>query len=89
MSKFKVTRPINSFNTDTSIKVQSFAAGAENHSVINIKLDPNAKAGKSFTIPLNEYELSILKNVANKLDRSQRYVARRYLVKALLQEMNL
>ncbi|WP_157668048.1 hypothetical protein [Rickettsia gravesii] len=89
MSKFKVTKPINYFNTDTNIKVQSFASGADSHSVSNFELDKHAKATKSFTIPLNEYELAVLKTVASKLDRSQRYVARRFLIKALLEEVNL
>ncbi len=38
-----------------------------------------AKPNKSFPVPLNEYELSLLQQVSQNLDRSQRYTSRMIL----------
>ena len=41
-----------------------------------------AKPNKSFPVPLNEYELSLLQQVSQNLDKSQRYTSRMILVVA-------
>lgn len=41
------------------------------------------KPGRSFTVPLNDYELDLLRQLAELEDRSQRWIARKTLVSAL------
>ena len=67
-----------------SKSVDAFITGASTHSS---GPDPDAKAEKSFTVPVNDYELELLRKVADKNDRSMRKESRRLLVKALLVEM--
>lgn len=87
MSQFRVKRPMSKLDVKKVIDLQAFTNDAETHSVNQKTLDINAKPSKSFTIPLNEYELSLLQQLAKKLDRSQRYVARKILVKKLEEEL--
>lgn len=87
MSKFKVQKPFKQQDLEQEIKTQAFAKGAENHSTE--ELAPNAKPTRSFTVPMNDYEIEMLKVVAKKFDRSQRYISRQFLIKALKQELDL
>ena len=89
MNKFRVNKPLSNFNNEQNIKMQNFADGADEHKVESKNLSPIAKTNKSFTVPLNEYELSLLQQVAKNLDRSQRYISRKFLVKALETELNI
>ena len=41
------------------------------------------KPNRSFTVPLNDYELDLLRQLAEQEDRSQRWIARKTLVSAL------
>ena len=85
MSKFKIKTPlINKINeTEIEIKAESFGKDSEFHVVDQGKYDPKSKPDKSFTIPLNSYELLLLRKVAKKFERSQRYLARKLLTQAL------
>jgi hypothetical protein len=72
-----------------AIGLQTFTDNAETHIANKVDIDINAKPTRSFTVPLNEYELSLLKQIAKQLDRSQRYISRKLLVKILEQELNI
>ncbi|ALA24334.1 hypothetical protein AVI51_14980 [Piscirickettsia salmonis] len=50
------------------------------------ELDPNAPPTKGYTVPLNEYELTLLLKISEKHDRSQRKQIRRFVIDALEQE---
>ena len=80
MNKFSVNKPLSDFSNEQNIKIQHFIDGADEHKI-------EARPNKSFTVPLNEYELSLLQQVSQNLDKSQRYTSRMILVKAL--EINL
>ena len=41
------------------------------------------KPKRSFTVPMNDYELDLLRELAEKEDRSQRWIARKMLVGSL------
>jgi hypothetical protein len=47
--------------TKATVSTDSFIEGASTHSA---GLDPSAKANQSFTVPMNAYELSLLRRVA-------------------------
>jgi hypothetical protein len=89
MNKFRVKKPLSDLNNEQSIKMKNFADGADEHKIEDKNLNPHAKTNKSFTVPLNEYELSLLQQLAKNLDRSQRYTSRKLLVKALETELNI
>lgn len=59
--------------TDKPKKAKSRAAGTAK----------DDKPGRSFTVPLNDYELDLLRQLAELEDRSQRWIARKTLVGAL------
>ena len=82
MNKFRVNKPLSDLNNEQTIKMQNFADGADEHKI-------EAKPNKSFPVPLNEYELSLLQQLSQNLDRSQRYTSRKLLVKALETELNI
>ena len=89
MSKFRVNKPLTHTGHEQDIRIQAFAKGAEEHVIEDTKLNPKDKPTKSFTIPLNEYELLMLQKLSAIKDRSQRYISRQLLVKALENELNL
>jgi hypothetical protein len=89
MNKFRVKKPLSDLNNEQSIKMKNFADGADEHKIEDKNLNPKEKPNKSFTIPLNEYELSLLQQLSQNLDRSQRYTSRKLLVKALETELNI
>lgn len=63
-------------------KVNDFVKGAnERHG--KQQLDENAKPSKSFTTPMNEFEIELLQNLSDKTDISMRKLSRRLLVKAM------
>lgn len=76
---FRVNKPIADTNKAVEAKAEVFGSAANSTN----KLDPNAEPTKSFTVPLNEYELELLRLVADKEDRSMRKVGRRLLADAL------
>lgn len=88
MNKFRVNKPLSDLNNEQNIKIQNFVNGADEHKIENQNLNPKAKPNKSFTVPLNEYELLLLQQLSQNLDRSQRYTSRMLLVKALENELN-
>ncbi len=89
MNKFRVKKPLSDLNNEQSIKMKNFADGADEHKIEDKNLNPKEKPNKSFTVPLNEYELSLLQQLSQNLDRSQRYTSRKLLVKALETELNI
>ena len=89
MNKFRVNKPLSDFNNEQNIKIQNFVDWADAHKIEGKNLNPQAKPNKSFTVPLNEYELSLLQQLSQNLDRSQRYTSRKLLVKALENELNI
>jgi hypothetical protein len=89
MNKFRVNKPLSNLNNEQNIKLQNFTNGANEHKVDDLNLNPKAKPSKSFTVPLNEYELLLLQQLSQNLDRSQRYVSRMLLVKALEKELDI
>ncbi|WP_236870162.1 hypothetical protein [Candidatus Bandiella numerosa] len=86
MSKFKINSPLTK-NKIEEEKAELFGQDAENH-LIQDSYNKNIRPTKSFTVPLTEYELSLLQKIANVHDRSQRYMARKLLVKALSSALN-
>lgn len=63
-------------------KVKEFVSGAsERHG--KQQLDENAKPTKSFTTPMNEFEIELLQQLSDKTDISMRKLSRRLLVKAM------
>ena len=82
MNKFRINKPVSSFDEEKEVELQRFSDGADNHEII-AKLDKSSKPNKSFTIPINEYELDMLRKAAKKDDRSQRYIARKLLIESL------
>ncbi len=88
MSKFKVSKPLASDGEIQEAKAETFSNGSSTRS-INNNFDADAKPNRSFTIPLNDYELSLLQAVAKKNDRSQRYMARKLFKAALIKELEL
>ena len=89
MTKFRVSKPLSVLDNEQNIKLQNFTGGADKHRVEDLNLNPKAKPSKSFTVPLNEYELLLLQQLSQNLDRSQRYTSRMLLVKALEQKLNI
>jgi hypothetical protein len=88
MNKFRVTKPISNINTEKEEEIKRFSEAADSHE-ISISMPGNDdKPQKSFTIPLNDYELNLLRLAAKKDNRSQRYIARKLLVKAIEEYMN-
>ena len=83
MNKFRINRPMPSIDSNQELEVQKFEEGAELREQGNIGLNKEDKPLKSFTVPLNDFELDLLRRAAKKDDRSQRYIARQLLVKAL------
>jgi hypothetical protein len=64
--------------------VDEFIEGAAERQGIMPKLDPDASPTKSFTFPLNEYELKQLQDLSDETDISMRKLARRLIVKGLV-----
>jgi hypothetical protein len=89
MNKFRVNKPLSDLNNEQAIKMKNFADGADEHKIEDKNLNPKAKPNKSFTVPLNEYELLLLQQLSQNLDRSQRYTSRKLLVKALETELDI
>jgi hypothetical protein len=88
MNKFRVNKPLSTINTNQEMEVKKFGAGAELREQNQVSLNMEAKPLKSFTIPFNDYELDLLRRAAKKDNRSQRYIARLLLVKAMEQYLN-
>jgi len=86
MNKFKINSPLSN-KPDEEIKAELFGKDAEEH-IIKNNYQASPKPTKSFTVPLTEEELSILNKIAIVHDRSKRYMARKLLAKALIEEFN-
>jgi hypothetical protein len=86
MSKFKINSPLSKTSEEEE-KAELFGRDAENHTVQN-QYPPNIKPTKAFTVPMTEHELSLLQKIARIHDRSQRYMARKLLVKILKSELD-
>ena len=75
--------------TETTEPVTQETAPAADAPKTKAKAKPKASSGKedkpnrSFTVPLNDYELDLLRQLADQEDRSQRWMARKTLVSAL------
>jgi len=89
MSNFRVSKPLSNIDSNKEKDIHKFTKGADNHSVDVTALERAAKPTKSFTVPMNEYELSLLKQIAENEDRSQRYMSRKLLLKAMEQELKI
>jgi hypothetical protein len=89
MSQFRVKKPISNLDTKRSVELEKFTKDADIHAINNRPINRTAKPTKSFTVPLNEYELGLLQQLAKNLDRSQRYMSRKLLVKILEQELGI
>lgn len=87
MSKFKVSKPIPENNQIENAKAENFSKGHATRTISN-DFNPEAKPNRSFTIPLNDYELSLLQAIAKQNDRSQRYVARKLFRSILIKELD-
>lgn len=83
MNKFRVNKPVTNLQGNQEIELQHFKEGAERRETNKTSLNKDGKPLKSFTIPLNEYELELLRQSAKKDNRSQRYIARLLLVKSM------
>lgn len=88
MNKFRVNKPISDIQNTQETELQKFKAGAELREQDFATLNKEEKPSKSFTVPLNDYELDLLRLAAKKDSRSQRYIARRLLVIAMTEYLN-
>ena len=79
-NKFRIKQNISN-NASEEAKATIFAEGAEKN--ITASLDVNEKPKQSFTVPLNSYELELLRKVSEKEDRSMRYMSRKLLVEGM------
>ncbi len=78
-----MSKKLTGINPKKEADKKAFLNASETH---DSTLDPNAKPTRSFTVPLNDYEIELLKSIAEQQDRSMRKVSRRLLVAALLKE---
>lgn len=70
----------SSFKPKKPISIDEFVAGAGTVSDKTvIALDPDAPATRSFTVPCNDYELGLLRQLAEHEEKSMRKVARKKL----------
>jgi len=89
MSNFRVSKPISNIDANQEKAIKTFTDGADNHSIDITELERTARATRSFTVPMNEYELRLLKQIADNEDRSQRYISRKLLLQAMEQELKI
>ena len=89
MSQFRIKKPKSNLDTKQSVELEKFVENADIHAINNLSINRTDKANKSFTIPLNEYELGLLQKLAKKEDRSQRYMSRKLLVKIMEHELGI
>jgi hypothetical protein len=89
MSNFRVNKPLSNMDSNKKQDIKNFTKGADNHSIDITTLDRAARPTRSFTVPMNEYELNLLKQIAENEDRSQRYISRKLLLKAMEQELKI
>ena len=83
MNKFRVTTPVSKIKNNQKEEMKRFTEEADQHEVSRIELNKTDKPTKSFTIPVNDFELDLLRRAAKKDNRSQRYIGRLLLVKAM------
>jgi hypothetical protein len=84
MNSFRVSKPLSNIDKKNDKEIKRFGDDAERHEVKkSSEYLMDEKPQKSFTIPLNDYELDLLRRASQKDDRSQRYMSRTLLVKAL------
>lgn len=69
----------DSRNADAA--ADAFISGAKENQTT--EHDPKAKRTRTFTVPMNDYEIDLLRFVAEANDRSMRQESTRALVKAL------
>ena len=84
-NKFRIKTPVPEVSGDKSLKIDRFTKAGESRddpNYSNFALEEE-KPNKSFTVPLNESELELLRRAAKKDNRSQRYIARLLLVEAM------
>ncbi len=80
-TEFRVKKSELKDNNSKEIKSKIFADGAYTSETTSV--DKNEKPGHSFTVPLNTYELELLRKVGEQEDRSMRYMSRKLMVKAM------
>jgi len=72
---------------DKTAAIEAFGKGAIKNTIVNNSklenLNPSEKAKQTFTVPINEYDLTILRLLKDIEDRSQRKIAERLFSKAL------
>ena len=74
---------------DKTAAIEAFGKGAVKNTIGDISnstlenLNPSEKAKQTFTVPINEYDLTILRLLKDIEDRSQRKIAERLFSKAL------
>ena len=68
-------------------KIDAFGKNAPLHTSDDapLQISPDEKPNKGFTIPLNEYELGLLRKLQKHEQRSMRVIARRIFKDALYQ----
>ena len=79
--KFRVSNNLSS-SKKNDIKSELFANQAEQ------KTEKIGKADKSFTVPVNNYELEMLRRYAQQEERSMRFVSRKLLREILELKLN-
>jgi hypothetical protein len=88
-NKFRIKAPMSQVGIDKSTEIEQFAkAGEKRDPYYSNIVTEKEKLTKSFTIPLNENELDMLRRSAQKDNRSQRYIARQLLVDAMKKYLN-
>ncbi|MDC0865287.1 hypothetical protein OAP56_05005 [Rickettsiaceae bacterium] len=84
MNKFRVKKPVSEIKKDKATDAERFIEAGESHDIQHLApTKKEEKPSKSFTIPLNNFELDLLRKSAKKDNRSQRYIARLLLVEAM------
>jgi hypothetical protein len=84
---FKTDKPFSDLSVEQKIKEQGFLKGADSHTIRQI--DPNDKKSfKEIRISLNEYEDSLVDELAARDNRSRAYILKTILRKALEEAVN-
>lgn len=88
MSKFRVNKTSSNPHAPSKhhvddAKLSAFGKGAF---IDAESLSPDDTADQSFTVPINEYHLNILRLLKEKEQRSQRKIAERLLAKAIREQ---
>lgn len=86
VSKFRIENPISTDRIQ-ELKADMYSQQVNADKFVSIDSKKNDKPTRGFNVPLNDYELELLRKVCAQYDRSARKITRRLLVEALENEL--